>query len=139
MTTEHDNALAIAKLVGELKAVRAETEALGERVETKQAEYRTDIARLAEQSALRDKEAAQRESRLAEQSAQRESRLAEQSALRDKEAAQRESRLAEQSAQRDKDNLRWTVGFGIAQIAITVAIIGGGVTILGLLIGLPTN
>ncbi len=79
-------------------------------METKQAEYRTDIARLAEQSALRDKE-----------------------------AAQRESRLAEQSAQRDKDNLRWTVGFGIAQIAITVAIIGGGVTILGLLIGLPTN
>ncbi len=128
MTTEHDNALAIAKLVGELKAVRAETEALGERMETKQAEYRTDIARLAEQSALRDKEAAQRESRLAEQSAQR-----------DKEAAQRESRLAEQSAQRDKDSLRWTVGFGIAQIAITVAIIGGGVAILGLLIGLPTN
>ena len=48
---------------------------MGERVETKQAEYRTDIARLAEQSALRDKEAAQRESRLAEQSVQREIRL----------------------------------------------------------------
>ncbi|MCY4151961.1 MAG: hypothetical protein OXE94_06970 [Aestuariivita sp.] len=68
-------------------------------METKQAEYRTDIARLAEQSAQRDKEA----------------------------------------AQRDKDNLRWAVGFGIAQIAITVAVIGAGVAILGLLIGLPTN
>ncbi len=66
-------------------------------------------------------------------------RLWEAAAKRDKEIAQRESWLAEQSAQRDKDNLRWTVGFGIAQIAITVAIIGGGVTILGLLIGLPTN
>ncbi len=111
MTTEHDNALAIAKLVGELKAVRAETEALGERMETKQAEYRTDIARLAEQSALRDKEAAQRESRLAEQSAQR-----------DKEAAQRESRLAEQSAQRE-----------IRLIFAMIAIVGVGLTIFGFL------
>ena len=92
MTEEHDNALAMAELKGEIKA-------LEERMETKQAEYRTDISHLAEKMAERDKEA----------------------------------------AQRDKDNLRWTVSFGIAQIAITVAVIGGGVAILGLLIGLPTD
>ncbi len=85
MIEEHDNALAMAELKGEIKA-------LEERMETKQAEYRTDI-----------------------------------------------SHLAEKMAERDKDNLRWTVSFGIAQIAITVAVIGGGVAILGLLIGLPTD
>jgi len=41
-------------------------------------------------------------------------------------------------AKRDRDNQRWTIGFGIAQIAITIAVIGGGVTILGLLINLPS-
>jgi len=29
-------------------------------------------------------------------------------------------------ARRDKDNQRWTVGFGIAQIAITIAVLGAG-------------
>ncbi|MCY4152623.1 MAG: hypothetical protein OXE94_10370 [Aestuariivita sp.] len=50
MMEEHDNALAIAKLEGDL---RGEIRALEERMETKQAEYRTDIARLAEQAASR--------------------------------------------------------------------------------------
>ncbi|MCY4288604.1 MAG: hypothetical protein OXC63_08425 [Aestuariivita sp.] len=54
MTEERDNALAIAKLEGEVKA-------LEERMETKQAEYRTDISHLAEKMAERDKEAAQRD------------------------------------------------------------------------------
>ncbi|MCY4345417.1 MAG: hypothetical protein OXC17_01300 [Aestuariivita sp.] len=54
MTEERDNALAIAKLEGEVKA-------LEERMETKQAEYRTDISLLAEKMAERDKEAAQRD------------------------------------------------------------------------------
>ncbi|MCY4289223.1 MAG: hypothetical protein OXC63_11580 [Aestuariivita sp.] len=49
------------------------------------------------------------------------------------------AKLHEEAAKRDKDNLRWTIGFGIAQIAITVAVIGAGVAILGLLIGLPTE
>ncbi len=68
MTDEHDNALAIAKLKGQITA-------LEERMETKQAEYRTDISLLAEKmsenigriekdAAQRDKEAAQRETRL---------------------------------------------------------------------------
>ncbi|MCY4153352.1 MAG: hypothetical protein OXE94_14115 [Aestuariivita sp.] len=57
MTEERDNAMAIAKLEGEVKA-------LEERMETKQAEYRTDISHLAEKMAERDKEAAQRETRL---------------------------------------------------------------------------
>ncbi|MCY4153282.1 MAG: hypothetical protein OXE94_13750 [Aestuariivita sp.] len=54
MTEERDNALAIAKLEGEVRA-------LEERMETKQAEYRTDISHLAEKMAERDKEAAQRD------------------------------------------------------------------------------
>ncbi|MCY4151556.1 MAG: hypothetical protein OXE94_04895 [Aestuariivita sp.] len=49
------------------------------------------------------------------------------------------SHLAEKMAERDKDNQRWTIGFGIAQIAITIAAIGGGIAILTLLIGLPAN
>ncbi|MCY4288238.1 MAG: hypothetical protein OXC63_06565 [Aestuariivita sp.] len=47
MTEERDNALAIADLKGQITA-------LEERMETKQAEYRTDISRLAEQSAHRE-------------------------------------------------------------------------------------
>ncbi len=38
-------------------------------------------------------------------------------------------------AQRDKDNLRWTVGFGIAQMLVTVAILGSGLAFLGILLG----
>ncbi len=38
-------------------------------------------------------------------------------------------------AQRDKDNLRWTVGFGIAQMLVTVAILGAGLAFLGILLG----
>ena len=64
-------------------------------METMQAEYRTDIARLAETMAQRDAEA----------------------------------------ARRDKDNLRWTVGFGIAQTLVTVAILGAGLAFLGILLG----
>ena len=39
-------------------------------------------------------------------------------------------------ARRDKDNLRWTVGFGIAQIAITVTILAAGFAFL-VLVGIP--
>jgi len=48
------------------------------------------------------------------------------------------ARLAEDMAKRDKDNQRWVVGFGIAQMAITIAVVGGGVAVLGFLIGLPS-
>jgi len=48
------------------------------------------------------------------------------------------ARLAEDMAKRDKDNQRWAVGFGIAQMAITIAVVGGGVAVLGFLIGLPS-
>ncbi len=41
-------------------------------------------------------------------------------------------------ARRDKDNQRWTVGFGIAQIAITIAILGAGFAFLAL-VGIPTK
>ncbi len=43
----------------------------------------------------------------------------------------------EDAARRDKDNQRWTVGFGIAQIVLTVAVLGAGFAFLGILIGLP--
>ncbi len=49
--TEEDNALAIAKLEGDR---RGEIRVLEERMETKQAKYRTDIARLAEQSSQQE-------------------------------------------------------------------------------------
>jgi len=40
-------------------------------------------------------------------------------------------------ARRDKDNLRWIVGFGIAQIAITIAVLGAGFAFLAL-VGIPS-
>ncbi len=43
----------------------------------------------------------------------------------------------EDAAKRDKDNQRWTVGFGIAQIVLTVAVLAAGFAFLGILIGLP--
>ncbi len=42
------------------------------------------------------------------------------------------------TAKRDKDNLRWTVGFGIAQIAITITVLGAGFAFLSL-VGIPTR
>ncbi len=41
-------------------------------------------------------------------------------------------------AKRDKDNLRWTVGFGVAQIAITIAVLAAGFAFLALA-GMPTK
>ncbi len=41
-------------------------------------------------------------------------------------------------AQRDKDNLRWTVGFGITQIAITIAVLAVGLAFLAL-VGIPSS
>ena len=38
---------------------------------------------------------------------------------------------------RDKDNQRWTVGFGIGQIAITIAVLGAGFAFLAL-VGIPS-
>ena len=52
--------------------------------------------------------------------------LKTENATRDKEAAQR-----------DKDNQRWIVGIGIAQLVIIIAIIAAGFAFLGILIGLP--
>ncbi|MCY4259599.1 MAG: hypothetical protein OXC91_04975 [Rhodobacteraceae bacterium] len=67
-------------------------------METKQAEYRTDIARLAETMA----------------------------------------NWKTGMAQRDKDNQRWVVGFGLAQMVLTVAVLAAGFAFLGILIGLPS-
>ncbi len=53
-------------------------------------------------------------------------------AKRDTDMAKRDTDMAK----RDKDNLRWTVGFGIAQIAITIAILGAGFAFLAL-VGIP--
>ncbi len=38
------------------------------------------------------------------------------------------------AARRDKDNLRWVVGFGIAQMVLILAVVGAGFTVIGLLI-----
>lgn len=34
---------------------------------------------------------------------------------------------------RDKDNQRWVIGFGIAQIAITISVFGAGIAFLALI------
>ena len=64
-SAERDNALAIAKLegelCGELKAIRAENEAMESRIEARLTE---ELGRLREDAAKRDKETAQRETRL---------------------------------------------------------------------------
>jgi len=49
------------------------------------------------------------------------------------ESANREK----ETAQREKENQRWIVGFGIAQIVLTIAVLGTGFAFLGILIGLP--
>ncbi len=82
MTEEHNNALAIAKLEGDL---RGEIMVLEERMETKQAEYRTDISLLAE-------------------------KLSENIGRIEKDAVKRDK----ETALRDKDNLRWSIGLAIA-------------------------
>jgi len=41
-------------------------------------------------------------------------------------------------AQRDKDNLRWTIGFGVAQIAVTIAVLAAGFAFLAL-VGIPAK
>ncbi len=94
MSEERDNALVIARLEGEMKAIRAENEAMETRID----------AKLTALGSAMDKQ---------------------------------QATLLAEIAKRDKDSQRWTIGFGIAQIAITIAAIGGGVAILGLLISLP--
>ncbi len=41
-------------------------------------------------------------------------------------------------ARRDKDNLRWTVGFGVARIAVTIAVLVAGFAFLAL-VGIATK
>ncbi len=43
-----------------------------------------------------------------------------------------------EAAKRDKDNQRWVVGFGIAQMVLTVTVLAAGFAFLGILIGLPS-
>ena len=43
-----------------------------------------------------------------------------------------------EAAKRDKDNQRWVVGFGIAQMVLIVAILAAVFVFLGILIGLPS-
>ncbi len=80
-------------------------------MKTNQAEYKTDIARLAEAMARRDAELARR----------------------DTELARRDTELAKNA----QDNQRWTVGFGIAQIVLMLSVLGAGFAFLGILISSP--
>ncbi len=47
-------------------------------------------------------------------------------------------RLRADISRNAQDNQRWTVGFGIAQIVLTLAVLGAGFAFLGILIGLPS-
>ncbi|MBC6438595.1 MAG: hypothetical protein GDA52_10815 [Rhodobacteraceae bacterium] len=87
---------------------------LEERMNTYQADYRTDIARLAEDMAKRDAEQAKRD--------------AEQ-AKRDAEQAKRDADLKADIAKRDKDNQRFLVNLLLVLFGVLVAIIIGGFTL----------
>ncbi|MCY4151581.1 MAG: hypothetical protein OXE94_05020 [Aestuariivita sp.] len=54
MTEEYDSALAIAKLDGEMKAIRAENEAMESRIDTSLANLRTEMATYREDAAKRE-------------------------------------------------------------------------------------
>ncbi|MCY4167966.1 MAG: hypothetical protein OXE82_06765 [Rhodobacter sp.] len=47
------------------------------------------------------------------------------------------ARGREDAAKRDKENQRWVVGFGIAQMVLTISVLGAGFAFLAVLIGLP--
>ncbi len=57
-------------------------------------------------------------------------RLRADMAKRDAEMAKRDAEMAK----RDKDNQRWIVGYGIAQIAITIGVLGAGIAFLALIL-----
>ncbi len=92
---------------------------LEERMNTMQADlsaaldrFRTDQAILREDMAKRDTDAERRATDLRTDIAKRDT----------------------DAARRDKDNLRWVVGFGIAQMVLILAVVGAGFTVIGLLI-----
>ena len=60
-------------------------------------------------------------------------RLRADMAKRDADMAKRDTDMIK----RDKDNQRWTVGFGIGQIAITITVLGAGFAFLAL-VGIPS-
>ncbi len=94
---DHETEIAIAELKGELKASRAENEAMESRIDARLAGVDASLALMREDAARRDADA----------------------------------------AKRDKDNQRWIVGFGIAQVVLTAAVLAAGFAFLGILIGLP--
>ncbi len=114
---DHETEIAIAELKGELKTSRAENEAMESRID----------ARLAGVDARLDTRLAGVDASLA--------LMREDAARRDADAARRDA----DAAKRDKDNQRWIVGFGIAQVVLTVAVLAAGFAFLGILIGLPTS
>ncbi|MCY4326632.1 MAG: hypothetical protein OXC53_03465, partial [Rhodobacteraceae bacterium] len=89
---------------------------LEERMNTKMAENETLKADLAATlSGMRADMATHRED------------AAKDAAKRDAEAAKRDA----EAAKRDKDNQRWVVGFGIAQMVLTVTVLAAGFAFLG--------
>ena len=56
--------------------------------------------------------------------------MAERDAKRDADMARRDADMA----RRDKDNQRWIVGYGVAQIAITIGVLGAGIAFLALIL-----
>jgi len=45
--------------------------------------------------------------------------------------------MTSDAAKRQKENQRWIVGFGIAQIVLTITVVGAGFAFLSILISLP--
>jgi len=64
MDNEQKNAIAIAELKGEMKAIRAEMNAMESRIDASLAKNESAMDRLRADMERRDKEAAQRETRL---------------------------------------------------------------------------
>ncbi|MBC6438046.1 MAG: hypothetical protein GDA52_07890 [Rhodobacteraceae bacterium] len=91
----------------DIHSIARQLAVLEERMNTYQADYRTDIARLAEDMAKRDAEQAKR----------------------DAEQAKRDADLKADIAKRDKDNQRFLVNLLLVLFGVLVAIIIGGFTL----------
>ncbi len=109
--------------------LRVQMARLEERMNTMQAEYKTDIALLAEQLAEREARLAERDARLAERDArlaERDARLAEQRTERDARLEKELAAVRTEAAQRETalvDRMTVRVGIGVAILGAILAAI----------------
>ncbi len=103
----------------EQNQVRAkEITVLEERMNTKQQEYKTDIARLAGETGSALERMNATFERLRTDMAKRDAERDADMAKRDADMVKRDAERDAESHRRDKDNLRWQIGLWVAAIVI---------------------